>query len=576
MFAGPLFTREVLIAPRQWKHFLLRSGYVAAFAVLLYTAGQAMFGFQKVRNIGDVARFGSYVFSLTAVVQLSLVIAAALLFSANAVAQEKDRRTLVLLLMTDLRSRELVLGKLLGSLLPVLMLIAVSLPVLCFLRLLGGVTMEQVYWIEALCAASALAAGSWGTFVAYWREKTYQTLAVTVLGSVLFLGGVEALAVGLGTESGLGRWAALLNPYRSLGELLQPLAQTPLGAAVEISAWGPVTALSLLAVALAATTTWRVRLWNPSRAVYEQIREQAQAEAQVRSRHRRIWSNPVIWREICTRAYGRKMLVIKGAYLLLAALLAAWVWNAPAGGELLLGMIGRGGAAFVLLMVVGLLLVTAQAVTALTSERDGQTLELLLVTDITAREFVYGKLGGVFYNAKEMLCVPLAFLAAYAAQGRVDVENLLYLLATLATLAGFCAMLGLHSALSYTVSRQAILHSLGTVFFLFVGTFICLVMIVEARGSFLYQLPAFVIFILGGSLGLWASLSHQNPSGALSLAAAILPFCTFYAVTGYTLGNTLGIALAIVASYGFTTLAMLIPAVSEFDYALGRTTLDRG
>jgi hypothetical protein len=28
-------------------------------------------------------------------------------------------------------------------------------------------------------------------------------------------------------------------------------------------------------------------------------------------------------------------------------------------------------------------------------------------------------------------------------------------------------------------------------------------------------------------------------------------------------------------AYGFPTVAMLIPAVSEFDMALGRTTLDR-
>ena len=190
-------------------------GYVAAFAVLLYTAGQATFGFQKVRNVGDVARFGSYVFSLAGFVQLSLVLAAALLFSANTVAQEKDKRTLILLLMTDLHSRELVLGKLLGALLPVVTLVAVSLPVLCFIRLLGGVTLPQVLWLEALCLAAGLAAGSWGTLVAYWREKTFQTLAVTVLGAGLFIGVVELAGTLLGTADGIGRWIALLNPYRA-------------------------------------------------------------------------------------------------------------------------------------------------------------------------------------------------------------------------------------------------------------------------------------------------------------------------------------------------------------------------
>jgi hypothetical protein len=75
---------------------------------------------------------------------------------------------------------------------------------------------------------------------------------------------------------------------------------------------------------------------------------------------------------------------------------------------------------------------------------------------------------------------------------------------------------------------------------------------------------------------LWASLTHKNPSPALTLGAFLLPFFTFYAITGFLLGDTLGIWIWLCAAYGFTTLAMLVPAVSEFDVALGRTTLDKG
>ena len=74
MFAGPIFSREALTSPRQLRHFLIRSGYVAALFVLMYTAGQAMFGWQQVRSIGDVARFGSLIFQIFCLVQLSLVL----------------------------------------------------------------------------------------------------------------------------------------------------------------------------------------------------------------------------------------------------------------------------------------------------------------------------------------------------------------------------------------------------------------------------------------------------------------------------------------------------------------------
>lgn len=571
MLAGPIFAREWLTAPRQLKHYLIRAGYIAAFIVLMYTAGHATFGFQPARNVGDVARFGKFVFGLFAVVQLSVVLAAALLFGSSNVAQEKDRQTLLLLLMTDLRNRELVLGKLFAGLLTVAVIIAASLPVFCLLRVLGGVTFAQVLWLEALCVAAALAAGAWGSLVAFWREKTFQTLAISVLGLVLFVGAAEA-AGALAGSSPLSQVAELFNPYRALGGLLDPLANADVAAPV-VSAWRPVAALLVLAGALAGTTIARMRVWNPSQAVFEQaLRKQAQAEE--RKRHRRVWENPVVWREIETRAYGRKILVIKAAYFVLAAC-GVWLLTRSAGETgLVLGMLTREGFVFVGLTLVALLLVNAQAVTSFTSERDGQTLELLLVTDITPKEFVFGKLGGIFYNTWQVLAVPLLFLVAAWYRGRLSLEDTSYVLGGMAALAGFCAMLGLHSGFTYSSSRTAIANSLGTVFFLFIGVFICLMLIVEARSSYALQLQPFAVFILGGTLGLLASLTRKNPAPALKLAAFLLPFCTFYAITAFLLDNTLGVFLVVFVAYGFTTVAMLVPAVSEFGVALGRSARD--
>ena len=47
------------------------------------------------------------------------------------------------------------------------------------------------------------------------------------------------------------------------------------------------------------------------------------------------------------------------------------------------------------LFLLSLILVNAQAVTSLTSEKDAKALDLLLVSDLSPKEFVYGKLGGV-------------------------------------------------------------------------------------------------------------------------------------------------------------------------------------
>uniref|UniRef100_A0A7C4QUU9 ABC transporter permease n=1 Tax=Schlesneria paludicola TaxID=360056 RepID=A0A7C4QUU9_9PLAN len=570
MLAGPLFVREALTAPRQLKHYLFRGGFLGAQFVLLYTTAQVTFGFQLVRNVSEIARFGELAFQILALVQLLLVMFFSVLFAAGSVAQEKDRRTLVLLLMTDLTDSELVLGKLCASLLAPVTLMAVSAPVFLFVYWLGGVMLPQIGWVLGVCLAAAVSAGAWGTLVAFWREKTFQTLAICLIGVVLWLSVVEGLVAVTQADAVL-RWIGPLNPIRSVLTILNPL-NVPEWPHRALTA---VVELSLLAAVLVLATVWRLRVWNPSRAVTE-ARKLAEAETERTRPPRVVWNAPVLWREMRTRAYGRKVAVIKGAYLLLAALAVLFLARLPSDTEMVLGMVTPAGAAFAVLSLLALLLVNTQAVTSLTSERDANTLELLLVTELTAKEFVGGKLGGIFYNTKEVIAAPLAFVVWQAAAGHLAWEHLLYLLVGLAVLVFFSAMLGLHFGLTYGSSRQAIANSLATMFFLFVGIFILMLLIVQARSSFAVQLPSFLVFILGGSLGLGAILTHRNPSPALWLSSAVLPFCTFYAITSFLLGQTLGVCLFISAAYGFTAIAMLVPAVSEFDVALGRSTLDQG
>ncbi|MES2792467.1 MAG: ABC transporter permease [Planctomycetota bacterium] len=572
---GPIFAREALTAPRQVQHFAVRAGYVAALFVLMYTLGQVTFGWQQERHLGDLARFGAICFQVFTLLQLILVVFFSLLFAAGNIAQEKDRKTLILLLMTDLRNRELVLGKLTASLLIVGVLLAVSLPAFALTSLLGGVEIQQIGWSLAVTGAAALAAGSWGTLIAFWREKTFQTLAYSVLGLVLFVGLIEALRAVVGPTSFAGEWLSLANPLRGLLLVIDPLATTSLSGGVASHPLSYVLAMLGLAAGLSAFTIARLRVWNPSDQRSQPTAPEGVSEERRKAYTRKVWHNPIIWREICTSAYGRKVFVIKLAYLV-AFLAAAWFATQVPSSELVLGMISPSGFAFVGVALLSLMLINAQAVTSFTTERDAKTLELLLVTDITAKEFIYGKLGGIFWNTKEVILLPLLLVVSFLVQGTLTAEDFIYVTLGFLVLVVFSAMLGLHGGISFDSSRSAIANSLGTMFFLFLGIFICMMLILEARSSFWLQLPSFLVFILGGAIGLSASLTHKNPSPALTMSAFILPFFTFYVITGYLLHETLGVWLVLTATYGFTTLAMLIPAVSEFDVALGRTTGDRG
>jgi hypothetical protein len=155
--------------------------------------------------------------------------------------------------------------------------------------------------------------------------------------------------------------------------------------------------------------------------------------------------------------------------------------------------------------------------------------------------------------------------------GVIGVETLLFLLAGQLVMVVFATTLGLHCGMTYANSRTAVGVSLGTLFFLFLGVVTCMVMMISFSGSFQTQLPPFLAFILGGGVGLYVALGSRNPSQAILLASLLLPIATFHAITSFLLGHSMTVFIVTTAIYGFTVAAMMMPAIGEFDIAMGRT-----
>jgi hypothetical protein len=280
---------------------------------------------------------------------------------------------------------------------------------------------------------------------------------------------------------------------------------------------------------------------------------------------------------MCTWAYGRKVLIIRLGYLLLFAMAALGLyWTVSSGAALSRVDVGSvvppAAMPLVPFFLVSLVIINALAVNSITNERDGQSLDLLLVTDLSPKEFVFGKLGGVMWVTKEMVVLPMALCAYLWWSGGLSTENIIYLLGGLVVMDVFVAMLGVHCGMTYANSRSAISVSLGAVFFLFVGVVTCIAMMVSFSGSFQTQLTPFLAFIMGGSIGLYVALGFRNPSSAIFWASLLLPIATFFAIVSFMLRDRdLTVFLVVAVTYGFTTATMLVPAVSEFDIAMGRT-----
>jgi ABC-type transport system involved in multi-copper enzyme maturation permease subunit len=613
---GPIFNREFLTVPRRSRHYVTRAAYLGTLWVISLTAWLATVGWERTATLGETARFGPLLFQLLTSVQLALFLFFSALASVSAIALEKDRRTFVLLLMTDLRNDEIVLGKLLGSLLPILLLLGATVPMLMFVVLLGGVAVQQVVQAILVMAATSLAAGALGGVIALWRDKTFQSLALTGLLLVLYLTVVRGLGLLL-PESAI-HWQLWLDPLLALQSAQQPTVALVRGFA---PAYGYSLAMAGIAAVLIGIGLVRLRVWNPSGEPIMQ-RERVEDErgdlshakdkeetllavpaadsrtiaGQRANVHaapghaRTVGENPILWREVRTRAYGRRPLLVKLAYFLVVALVCY-----PAVSAVLAGQHYPFMAAYGILPVVvlSLLLITAQAVTSITSERDIGALDLLLVTDLTPKEFVFGKLGGILWNVKEFLIPPLLLIAFYGWHYhlatppakhpefalKMNVLSFLCIEGAFLVLVAFCMMLGMHVALRNQNSRVAILNALSTIFFLSVGTLICVALIV-INGQFEYQWTSFLFFLGAGVGGMWWVLNGSRPSQALTLASWCCPLGVLWTVMNILVAkpgsqesaDPVGPFLVITAAFGFTIAAMLVPLLSEFDVALGRTT----
>jgi hypothetical protein len=118
---------------------------------------------------------------------------------------------------------------------------------------------------------------------------------------VLFWGVVKIAVFLAGGGSAMGTWLANYDPYQTLFAIHSPLTHYTGLDSVRISALGPVLAMLGLGVVLNLISIARLRVWNPSRFIYLQAEAKADQTKVRKAAARKVWANPVLWREIRTR-----------------------------------------------------------------------------------------------------------------------------------------------------------------------------------------------------------------------------------------------------------------------------------
>src|SRR4029077_10912217 len=87
----------------------------------------------------------------------------------------------------------------------------------------GGISFGQVANLFLVTAASGVAGGALGLLIALWRDRTFQSISLTILLVVFSVAGVEAFAIAFPTLEFMGvPLVEVLNPYRAMLAVLYP------------------------------------------------------------------------------------------------------------------------------------------------------------------------------------------------------------------------------------------------------------------------------------------------------------------------------------------------------------------
>jgi ABC-type transport system involved in multi-copper enzyme maturation permease subunit len=182
---GPIMFYDVLRSGRRGRYILMRSAYAGLLLFLLVSQWLGYtreFGRSRVAE----AQLAQGFFQMLMVTQLAAVLVLTPVYVAGAIADEKNRGTLDDLLATDLRSREIVLGKLIARLGQVVLLVLLGLPILSLLEFLGGIHAPLVLAGFAATSMTLFGVAGISIFHSIYHRRPINAIAASYLTVLVY------------------------------------------------------------------------------------------------------------------------------------------------------------------------------------------------------------------------------------------------------------------------------------------------------------------------------------------------------------------------------------------------------
>ncbi|HTW09762.1 MAG TPA: ABC transporter permease [Acidimicrobiales bacterium] len=184
---NPIVAREVRTRMRGWHTAALLTAYlVVTGAIGYFVYGDAS------ANATDSLQAGTTGAELFRALGLAVMATIALVVPAlvgPAVAGERERQTLELLLVTPLRPSRIIVGKLFAALAVVLFMVVASVPLFSIAFLLGGISMANLLVWLGFTVLSAISLGSLAVLSSVLFRRVSAATVVSYLALLVFTAG---------------------------------------------------------------------------------------------------------------------------------------------------------------------------------------------------------------------------------------------------------------------------------------------------------------------------------------------------------------------------------------------------
>ena len=479
--SGPIFDKELRVSSRRRRNYVLRFVYLSlltVFVVLVWLATvEARRSFAT--QIAQMSEAGKAIIVSIVWFQFIATQLIVVIMLSTSISDEIYNRTLGLLMTTPINSAQIVMGKLSSKLLQLLLLLAISMPLLAVVRVFGGVPWSYVIAGMGITLSAVVFAGTLSLHTSISGRRAYIIILRTLFILFALYCAIPAIAFALWVvvsdeTPGMDVVGAFMhtNPFMVLAGETETMMQAGGRGGPWIS-WPIHCAIMTGASALLlAWSTKRVRKLALRCAVGEtdaiikrtkrrgkRVAAGENPEVAPAKAIRRIKGSPVIWKELRTPFIegGRNKSIIG---LCVAKVMLLITYGIAAHREVLSD--GFSHIFYTILFVgLGLVYSAVLSATVITAEKESRAWPILIATPMSDWHILLGKAVGVIRKCLPVWIFLFAHVLIFTVIGYIHPIAMFHLVILVTGVVVFLSGSGLYFSARFRRTTSAVVANVG-------------------------------------------------------------------------------------------------------------------